>query len=51
VGQRRAQRLKGALIVGIQAKDVELDEIWGFCFKKNRALRPGDDPNLVTVGV
>jgi transposase-like protein/IS1 family transposase len=42
----RCEKLLGDKIRNIQAKDVELDEIWGFCFKKQKALRAGDDPNF-----
>lgn len=27
-------------------RDVQLDEIWGFCFKKQKAVQPDDDPNF-----
>src|ERR1039457_1940616 len=39
----RCDKLMGRLIVNVKAEDVELDEIWGFVFKKQKALRPGDD--------
>lgn len=42
----RCERLLGDKIRNVPVKDVELDEIWGFCFKKQKALRPGDDPNF-----
>ena len=34
------------LIVNVPVKDVECDEIWGFVGKKQKQVRPEDDPNL-----
>jgi len=42
----RCEKLLGRKIRNVPVKDVQLDEIWGFCFKKQKALRPGDDPNF-----
>jgi hypothetical protein len=42
----RCEKILGDKIRNVPVKDVELDEIWGFCFKKQKALRPGDDPNF-----
>jgi IS1 family transposase len=42
----RCEKLLGAKIRNVPVQDVQLDEIWGFCFKKQKALRPGDDPNF-----
>jgi IS1 family transposase len=33
-------------VLDVPVKDVQLDEIWGFCFKKQKAIQPGDDPNF-----
>jgi len=41
----RCEKLLGRMIVNVKVQDVQLDEIWGFCFKKQKALQPGDDPN------
>jgi IS1 family transposase len=43
---QRCEKLLGEKIRNIPVKDVELDEIWHFCFKKQKALRPGDDPSF-----
>jgi len=42
----RCEKLLGEKIRNVPAQDVQLDEIQGFCFKKQKALRPGDDPNF-----
>ena len=42
----RCEKLLGEKIVNVPVKDVELDEIWHFCFKKQKALRLGDDPSF-----
>ena len=43
---QRCEKLLGGKIRNVPVKDVELDEIWGYCGKKQRALRPGDDPTF-----
>jgi transposase-like protein/IS1 family transposase len=45
VGER-CEKIMGRKIVNVPVKDVELDEAWGFVAKKQKALRPGDDPNF-----
>jgi len=45
VAGKRAEVLLGRLIRNVPVTDVELDEIWGYVGKKQKALRPGDDPN------
>ena len=42
----RCEKIMGQKIRNVPVQDVQLDEIWGFCFKKQKALRPGDDPNF-----
>jgi transposase-like protein/IS1 family transposase len=42
----KCEKLMGRLIVNVPVKDVELDEIWGYVFKKEKRVRPGDDPNF-----
>src|SRR5258708_15495582 len=42
----RCEKLLGNKIRNVSVQDVQLDEIWGFCFKKQKQLRPGDDPNF-----
>lgn len=41
----KCEKILGEKIRNVEVRDVELDEIWGFCFKKQKALMPGDDPN------
>jgi IS1 family transposase len=43
---QRCEKLLGDKIRNVPVQDVQLDEIWGFCGKKQKALRPGDDPTL-----
>jgi len=43
---QRCEAILGRMIVNVPVRDVQLDEIWGFCFKKQKALQPGDDPNF-----
>ena len=42
----RCEKLMGRLTVNIPVKDVQCDEIWGFVFKKEKRLEPGDDPSV-----
>jgi IS1 family transposase len=35
----------GRLIVNVPVKDVECDEMWAFVGKKEKRVRPEDDPN------
>ncbi|MEX2263539.1 MAG: IS1 family transposase [Bryobacteraceae bacterium] len=42
----KCEKLLGRLIVNVPVKDVQVDEIWGFVGKKQRALEPGDDPSF-----
>ena len=42
----KCERLLGKKIVNVPVKDVQADEIWSFVGKKQKALQPGDDPNL-----
>ena len=39
----------GEKIRNVKVQDVQLDEIWGFCFKKQKAVQPGADPNFGDV--
>jgi len=43
---RRCEKLLGRLIRNVPVKDVQLDEIWGFVFKKEKARGEGDDPSF-----
>jgi IS1 family transposase len=42
----RCEKILGEKIRNVPVKDVELDEIWHFVFKKQRALQPDDDPGF-----
>jgi IS1 family transposase len=46
VAGQKCEALLGPLIINVPVKDVQLDEIWGFVRKKEKALEPGDDPNF-----
>jgi len=37
---QRCEKLLGDKIRNVKVTDVQLDEIWGFCFKKQKALEP-----------
>jgi transposase-like protein/IS1 family transposase len=41
----KCEKLMGRMIVNVPVKDVELDEIWGFLYKKEKRVKPEDDPN------
>jgi len=45
VGEK-SERLLGKTIVNVPVTEVQADEIWSFVGKKQKALRPGDDPNF-----
>lgn len=42
---QRCERLLGQKIRNVPVKDVQCDEIWGFVFKKEKALEEGDHPS------
>ena len=42
----RCEKVLGDKIRNVAVRDVECDEIWGFVGKKEKAMRPGDDPNF-----
>jgi transposase-like protein/IS1 family transposase len=42
----RCEKLLGDKIRNVEAKDVELDEIWSWVFCKERARRPDHDPSF-----
>jgi transposase-like protein/IS1 family transposase len=46
VAGEKCERILGQKIRNVPVQDVQLDEIWGFCFKKQKQLRPGDDPSF-----
>lgn len=46
IAGQKAEAILGRTIHNIPVRDVELDEIWGFVGKKQKSIRPGDDPNF-----
>jgi IS1 family transposase len=42
----RCEKVLGRIIMNVPVRDVQLDEIWGFCFKKQKSVQPDDDPNF-----
>lgn len=46
VAGEKCEKLIGRMIVNVPVKDVECDEIWGYIGKKQKRVRPEDDPNL-----
>jgi len=41
----QCEKLMGRLIVNVPVKDVECDEMWAFVGKKEKRVRPEDDPS------
>jgi transposase-like protein/IS1 family transposase len=41
----QCEKLMGRLIVNVPCKDIEADEMWAFVGKKEKRVRPDDDPN------
>lgn len=41
---QKAERIMATRIVNVEVRDVELDEAWSFIHKKEKHVRPGDDP-------
>ena len=42
----KAERVMAKRIVNVQVRDVEADEVWSYVGKKEKRVRPEDDPNL-----
>ncbi|MBZ5674667.1 MAG: hypothetical protein LAP61_10510 [Acidobacteriia bacterium] len=42
----KAEKLMARMIVNIPVRDVECDELWAFVGKKEKRVRPEDDPNF-----
>jgi len=40
----KCAKLMGRLIVNVSVKDIQADEIWGFCYCKEKVKRPDHDP-------
>jgi IS1 family transposase len=45
VGEK-CERIMAQKIRNVQVRDVELDEVWSFIGKKQKRVRPTDDPNM-----
>jgi transposase-like protein/IS1 family transposase len=46
IAGKRCERLLSEKIRNVPAKDVQVDEIWGFVGKKEKQRRPDDDPGM-----
>ncbi len=46
LGGERCEKVLGRMVVNVPVKDVQVDGIWGFVGKKQKALDAGDDPNF-----
>lgn len=46
VAGEKCERVMAAKVRGLKVKDVELDEVWSFIGKKQKQVRPSDDPNF-----
>jgi IS1 family transposase len=42
----KCERIMAKEIVNVKVRDVECDELWSFIGKKEKRVRPEDDPNL-----
>lgn len=42
----KCERLLAKRIVNVPVRDIQADEIWSFVGKKQKAVRPDDDPNF-----
>jgi transposase-like protein/IS1 family transposase len=42
----KCEQLIARKVVNVPVKDIQADEIWSFVGKKQKAVRPEDDPNL-----
>jgi len=46
IAGEKCERIMGEKVRNIEVRDVECDEAWAFIRKKQKRLRPKDDPNL-----
>jgi hypothetical protein len=46
IAGEKAEKVMGRCIRNVQVRDVELDEVWSFIKKKQKRVRPTDDPNF-----
>jgi IS1 family transposase len=42
----KCERIMATKIVNVKVRDVECDELWAYVGKKQKRVRPDDDPNL-----
>jgi transposase-like protein/IS1 family transposase len=42
----KCERIMADKIRNVPVKDVQCDELWSFCRKKQKRCKPGDDPNF-----
>src|SRR5271154_6468674 len=42
----KCERIMAEKIRNVEVRDVEADELWSFIGKKEKRVRPGDDPNM-----
>jgi IS1 family transposase len=42
----KCERIMASKVVNVKVRDVECDELWAFVGKKQKRVRPDDDPNL-----
>ena len=42
----KCERIMAEKIRNVEVRDVEADEVWSFIGKKEKRVRPGDDPNM-----
>ncbi len=42
----KCERIMAEKVRNVTVRDVETDEVWAFIGKKQKRVRPGDDPNL-----
>jgi hypothetical protein len=55
IAGEKCERIMARKVVNVKVRDIECDELWSFIGKKQKRLRPGDDPNFgdayVFVGI
>jgi hypothetical protein len=42
----KCERIMATKVVNVKVRDVECDELWAFIGKKQKRVRPEDDPNF-----
>jgi transposase-like protein/IS1 family transposase len=46
IAGEKCEKIMGRMIRNVEVRDVELDEAWSYIGKKQKRVRPDDDPNL-----